>query len=66
MNPIREDLWCGSCRAEDQVMWDELGELHQLEVDAAAAMAVTPATDEERRRYLDEVAPLVRAVLGAA
>lgn len=56
--PYTEGLWCDACRREEQAKWDELAELHALSKGYARAFQHIPATDDEWRRRLDEVAPL--------
>lgn len=57
--PNRQELWCRACY-EDWLAWiDDQITLARIAELADRMQAIPPATAEEWRRHLDEVAPTV-------
>ena len=59
VHPGVEQRWCPDCRREYERYLDEQGSLAALALEAQEFEAITPASDEEWRRHLEDIAPLV-------
>jgi hypothetical protein len=59
VHPHHAEAWCRECREELLRYDQEQADLADLARAADDFAAITPATDEEWRRRLDEIAPRV-------